>query len=70
MDIVLNGERRTAPDQATVLELLQAFGIDPGRVAVELNGAIVKKTLWAETRVEPGSTLEVVMFVGGGSRPR
>lgn len=67
MEITLNGEKHTAPDGCTVLGLLESLGITPDRVAVELNGAIVRKPAWAETVVTPGSTVEVVMFVGGGT---
>ena len=67
MEITVNGEKHTAPDGCTVLGLLESLQIVPDRVAVELNGAIVRKPAWAETVVTPGSTVEVVMFVGGGT---
>ncbi|MBI3680873.1 MAG: sulfur carrier protein ThiS [Acidobacteria bacterium] len=66
MEIVLNGEVHAAPDRCTVVELLESLRIDPAKVAVELNGEIVRKAAWAETRVEPGARLEIVQFVGGG----
>lgn len=66
MDIILNGEPHQAPDNCTVLGLLESLQVDPSRVAVELNGQIVNKTLWSTVEVTPGSKLEVVMFVGGG----
>jgi thiamine biosynthesis protein ThiS len=37
------------------------------RVAVELNREIVPRTLWAETQLHEGDSLEIVHFVGGGS---
>ncbi|MBL8209472.1 MAG: sulfur carrier protein ThiS [Bryobacterales bacterium] len=67
MEITLNGEKHAAPDGCTVLGLLESLQIAPDRVAVELNGAIVRKPAWPETVVTPGSTVEVVMFVGGGT---
>lgn len=67
MEITLNGEKHTAPDGCSVLGLLESLEITPDRVAVELNGAIVRKPAWAETVVTPGSMVEVVMFVGGGT---
>jgi thiamine biosynthesis protein ThiS len=36
------------------------------RVAVELNREIVPRTLWAETQLHEGDSLEM-HFVGGGS---
>ncbi|MDX1979013.1 MAG: sulfur carrier protein ThiS [Bryobacteraceae bacterium] len=66
MEIVLNGEKHQAPQGCTVLELLQSLGIDPARVAVELDGAIARRTAWADTRLAAGARVEVVHFVGGG----
>jgi sulfur carrier protein len=66
MEITLNGEKHAAPDNCTVLGLLESLEVAPDRVAVELNGAIVRKPVWAETVIIPGSQVEVVMFVGGG----
>ena len=66
MEIVANGERRTVPDGATVLELLAHLGLDPARVAVELDRRIVKQAEWATTPLHTGASLEIVQFVGGG----
>jgi sulfur carrier protein len=38
------------------------------RVAVELNRDIVRRELWAEKQLSDGDKLEIVHFVGGGSR--
>jgi thiamine biosynthesis protein ThiS len=64
--IVVNGQARTAPVGLTLLGLLGWLEVDPARVAVELNRAIVSKTEWANILVEAESTLEIVQFVGGG----
>ena len=66
MNIVLNGDPHSAPEGATVLTLLASLALEPTRVAVELNGQIVKRALWAETLIEPGAKIEIVQFVGGG----
>jgi sulfur carrier protein len=66
IDIVLNGEPRTAPQGQTVLGLLEQLRLDPSRVAVELNRRIVKQPHWADTELQPGAEVEVVQFVGGG----
>jgi thiamine biosynthesis protein ThiS len=67
-EIVLNGEVRQVENGATVQELLLSLGIDPARVAVELDREILKPGRWAETVLGPGAKLEIVHFVGGGSR--
>ncbi|MGO9831313.1 MAG: sulfur carrier protein ThiS [Myxococcaceae bacterium] len=66
MQVVVNGERREAPEGTTVLKLLQMLGIR-GRVAVERNGTILRQAEHAETRLAEGDVLEVVTFVGGGA---
>ena len=66
MKISVNGERRSVPEGETVLTLLKALHLEPGRVAVELDREIVKQAAWAETVLRPGAQVEVVQFVGGG----
>ena len=66
ISIVLNGEARTAPEGQTILGLLRELGIDPERVAVELDRRIVKQPRWAETELRAGAEVEIVQFVGGG----
>lgn len=66
IEITVNGESTTARRGGNVLDLLQALGIKPDRVAVELNREIVKQRDWAWTIVEAGAHVEIVQFVGGG----
>jgi thiamine biosynthesis protein ThiS len=64
--IVINGEARTVAPQQTVLDLLRRLGLDPARVAVELDRRIIKQAQWSDTVVEAGAQIEIVQFVGGG----
>jgi len=66
MRILLQGEAREIPDGQTVLAFLESLGLDPGRLAVELDGRILRKPEWPGRVIEPGARLEVVHFVGGG----
>ena len=66
IQIVVNGEPKTAPEGLNIAQLLEFLAIDPKRVAVELNRSIVRKADWASARVEQGAQVEVVWFVGGG----
>lgn len=66
MRILMNGESREIPEGQTVLRLLESLGLDPGRVAVELDGEILRKSEWAGRVLAPGARLEIVHFVGGG----
>lgn len=67
--ITVNGENRQAPVGFTLIRILYHLGIDPQRVAVELNREIVRRSRWDELPVEEGATLEIVEFVGGGKSP-
>lgn len=66
ISIVLNGEARSAQEGQTILGLLRELGIDPERVAVELDRRIVKQPRWGETELRAGAQVEIVQFVGGG----
>lgn len=64
--IVVNGEAREVPEGSDLAALLTFLKIDPAKVAIEMNRAIVRKKDWVATRVEAGAQLEIVWFVGGG----
>lgn len=66
MEITLNGETQRLPAPTTVAALLAARGLAGKRVAVERNGEIVPKGRHAETPVNEGDTIEIVVAVGGG----
>jgi thiamine biosynthesis protein ThiS len=66
IDVTINGELRTISDGRTVLDLLHELGLEPARVAVELDRHILKQPRWAETVLRAGAQLEIVQFVGGG----
>jgi len=64
--ITLNGEPYELDGPISVADLLTRLSIDPRRVAVEHNFTIVKRQLFAETRINDGDRVEIVNFVGGG----
>lgn len=66
IQIVVNGQVREVPAAKSLAETLDFLGIDPSRVAVELNRVIVSRAAWNEVRLDAGATLEIVQFVGGG----
>jgi len=63
---VLNGAERPLGQALTVGDLVRELGLPRERVAVELDGAIVRKASYDATAIEPGARVEVVGFVGGG----
>ena len=66
ISIVVNGEKREANPGTKVADLLEALGLNAGRVAIERNLEILPRPAWTQTLVEPGDRYEIVQFVGGG----
>lgn len=68
LSINLNGEPRRLEGTPTVADLLAQLNLDPQKVAVELNRAILPHSAQASTRLSEGDQLEIVHFVGGGEQ--
>jgi thiamine biosynthesis protein ThiS len=66
IQIVVNGQVRAATSGQNLIQLLGSLGVDPARVAVELNRSIIRREEWDKTEIGEGATLEIVQFVGGG----
>jgi len=64
--ITLNGEPHELDGPLSIADLLTKLSLDPRRVAVEHNYAIVKRKLFPDVRVNEGDRIEIVNFVGGG----
>lgn len=66
VSIFLNGETREVPADIALEQLLDHFSLPKQRVAIELNGEVVRRSDWLETTVNDRDKIEVVHFVGGG----
>jgi sulfur carrier protein len=65
--LTVNGQERVFADATLSLaELLERLGHAGKRIAVEHNGEVVPRSRHAETRLENGDRLEIVVAVGGG----
>jgi thiamine biosynthesis protein ThiS len=67
VQIKLNGETREVADESTVESLVASLELEPARVAIELNGNVLRRKDWTETTLHDGDRVEIVHFVGGGS---
>ena len=65
MRATVNGVEQELPDGLTVAALLDHLALRRERVAVERNGAVVKRAQHGDERLAPGDVLEIVSFVGG-----
>ena len=64
--IRVNGKERELEEGVTVVGYLAQLGFDPRIVAIELNGEILKRDLFATTVLGEGDRMEIVRFVQGG----
>lgn len=63
--ICINGEK-IDKDEIKLSFYLEENGINPQRIAVELNGEILPKSQYSEAVLKDGDVVEIVNFVGGG----
>lgn len=66
MRLRVNGRDEEYPDVKTAADLLSALDVMRERVAVMVNGDVVRRALLAETPLHEGDTVEVITMVGGG----
>jgi thiamine-phosphate pyrophosphorylase len=66
IDIVLNGKPVERPAGSTIQDLLAERELIDRLVVVEVNGAIIARSAFADTIFQSGDVVELVHFVGGG----
>jgi sulfur carrier protein len=66
LKIRLNGEDAEAEDGVTLPALVESLSLAPERIAIELNGEVVRRADWPGVTLKEGDRVEVVHFVGGG----
>lgn len=62
----VNGTEYSFSQPITVSALLEQLGYLPQRVAVEVDGHIVRRADFDTTQLCDNNTVEIVGFVGGG----
>jgi len=68
LNLRINGEHREVVDNLSLRELVTQLDLTPERIAIELNQNVVRRTEWPSTVLKEGDQVEIVHFVGGGSR--
>jgi sulfur carrier protein len=66
--VTVNGEARELAGGATVASVLELLDVSPGArgVAVAVDGEVVTRSRWSETRIGDGARIEVVAAIQGG----
>ena len=70
MKIYVNAEAREFSEELTIDSLISNLGLEPTRVAIELNRNVVRRNDWQATVLHDEDRVEIVHFVGGGSEAR
>lgn len=64
--VSINGAARQLPDSTSIAQLIEELGLTGKRIALERNGEIVPRSLFATQPLAEGDKMEVVVAVGGG----
>jgi sulfur carrier protein len=64
--IHINGAARQMAESCSVAALIEELGYTGKRIALECNGDIVPRSLYATQQINDGDRLEIVVAVGGG----
>ncbi len=63
----VNGKHVELDAPIPLTAYLEKLGVSPRAVAVEHNGAIIERDVYATTTLRDGDVVEIVRMVGGGS---
>ncbi|MFG0331117.1 MAG: sulfur carrier protein ThiS [Phycisphaerales bacterium] len=66
MEVIVNGQKRTAPAGMTIEDLLRELGFTGRPVAVEVNEQVVPKREHRDHALNDRDRIELVTLVGGG----
>ena len=67
MELSINGEQQDVVlAEPTVAVLIDALALPTSRVAIEVNGSLVRRTVRDSTILNEGDRVEIVTLVGGG----
>lgn len=66
IELSVNGITKQLHTATTVAELIMELDLVGKRIAIERNGEIVPRSLFASTPLHAGDQLEIVVAVGGG----
>ncbi len=68
MNLLINGEPRQLPADATVASVIAMLDVAPGArgVAVAVDGEVIARSRWTDTHLHEGSMVEVLAAIQGG----
>lgn len=66
MQIIVNGAAQEVTAASSIQQLIDTLALGGGKIAIEVNGEIVPRSLFKETILQPNDKLEIVQAIGGG----
>ena len=66
MHVFVNGENKEFSDGLSLEQLVNELMLPGVRIAIEVNGKVVRRGDWTGTRLNDEDRVEIVHFVGGG----
>ena len=66
MHVFVNGENKEFSDGLSLEQLVNELMLPGVRIAIEVNGRVVRRGDWTETTLNDEDRVEIVHFVGGG----
>ena len=66
MQLQVNGQATELPTGFTARDLLERLALAGKRVALEVNGEIVPRSVFAAHELQEGDRVEIVHAIGGG----
>jgi sulfur carrier protein len=66
MELIINGKPEEVAGPATLKELVALKNMPERQVVIELNGELIPRGNWGETRLSAEAVIEILRFVGGG----
>jgi sulfur carrier protein len=66
MQLLINGQDTEMPAGLTARQLVERLDLAGARIALEVNGEIVPRSVYGEHRLQDGDKVEIVHAIGGG----
>jgi len=66
LHVFVNGENKEFSDRLSLEQLVNELMLPGVRIAIEVNGRVVRRGDWIEITLNDEDRVEIVHFVGGG----
>ncbi len=66
MNIVVNGDTHEVAAATSLQQLIEILQLGDSKIAIEVNGRIVPRSLFQQTILQTDDKLEIVQAIGGG----